>query len=55
MKILYLVRSDGGDTLDTFLKEHRKEHDVTVLQVRDLQDYDGVIDQVFAADKVISW
>lgn len=55
MKILYLVRNEGSDTLDAFIQEHRKEHEVTVLRVRDLQDYDGLIDQLFAADKVISW
>ncbi len=55
MKILYLVRSEGGDTLDAFIREHRKEHEVTVLRIGEVQDYDGLIDQVFAADKVISW
>jgi len=55
MKILYLLRGETDDTLDAFIEEHRKEHTVTVLEVKSLEDYDGLIDQVFAADKVISW
>lgn len=55
MKILYLLRSEAGPTVGAFLEEHRKEHEVTVVPLASLRDYDGLVDLIFQSDKVISW
>ena len=55
MKILHLVKKDLAPTEASILEAHRKGHDVTVIDLRTETDYGRIVDQIAAADKVISW
>jgi hypothetical protein len=37
------------------MEEHRKSHEVSVLEINDDSDYGAIVDAVAASDKVISW
>jgi hypothetical protein len=55
VKILHLVKRDLAPTEKAILEAHRKGNDVTVVDLRTDTDYARIVDQVAAADKVISW
>jgi hypothetical protein len=55
MKVLYLVRQDLSETAKSFIEEHKKSNDVTVVDIRENKDYDQIIDLIAQSDKVISW
>lgn len=56
MKILDIL-SDGPTELSTrFIELHKKGNDVKVIDLsKGEASYDKVIDEIAAADKVISW
>ena len=55
MKILHLVKRDLAPTEKTILETHRKGNEVTVVDLRTDKDYGRIVDQIAAADRVISW
>ena len=55
MKILYLLTRELDGTGAALLNEHAKEHPVAVIDLRRETDYDRIVDEIDAADRVISW
>lgn len=55
MTILYLLTKDPGSTGEKILAEHKKKAEVTVIDLRHDKDYDKIVDQIAACDKIISW
>ncbi|MGW8271774.1 MAG: hypothetical protein ACWGN7_00140 [Thermodesulfovibrionales bacterium] len=55
MKILYLLKQDPDATLSTIMEVHRRNHEVTVIDLRSDSDYDQIVAQIETADKIISW
>jgi hypothetical protein len=55
MKILYMQKQDLNATGKKILEVHKKNNDVTVVDVRQDKDYDRMVDLIFSSDKVISW
>lgn len=55
MKILHLVKRDLAPTEASIVETHRKGHDVTLVDLRTETDYGRIVDQIAAADRVISW
>jgi hypothetical protein len=55
MKILYLMTKEPDDTCRTFIEEHRKTHDVSILEINENSDYEAIVDAIVSCDKVISW
>jgi hypothetical protein len=55
MKVLYLVRQDLSETAKAIMEEQKKSNEVTVVDIRENKDYDQIVDQIAASDKVISW
>ena len=55
MKILYLVKEDRDQTLTTFIEVHRQSHEVSIVDLRAQVDFDQLVDQLAAADRVIPW
>lgn len=55
MNVLYLLMQEPDETLATIVGEHKKEHDVTIVDMRKNKNYDEIIDLIASADKVISW
>lgn len=55
MRILYLIKQDTDETARKIIDEHKKAHEVTVVDIRGNKDYDSIIDLIASSDKVISW
>lgn len=55
MKLLYLLKRNIDSTLQDFIDEHRKAHEVTVIDLREEKNYERIIDVIFSSDKIISW
>lgn len=54
MTILYLLKKDPGETLKEIIDEHKKNHDVTVVDIRENKNYDEIVELIASSDKVIS-
>ena len=55
MKILYLLKTDNGKTLDRFMDAHRASHEVVEIDLRNDKDYGKIVDRIVESDLVISW
>ena len=55
MRILYLLTRDLDATGAALRDEHARQHAVAVIDLRSEKDYDRVVDEIAAADRVISW
>lgn len=55
MRILYLIKQDTDETARRIMDEHKKAHDVIIVDIRGNKDYDSIIDLIASSDKVISW
>ena len=55
MKILHLVKKDLSPTETAILEAHRGGNTVEVIDLRTNTDYGRIVDQIVAADKIISW
>ncbi len=54
MKILYILK-EPDETLNKMMEEHKKSHEVTVLDLKVDKDYDRIVDLIASNDKVIAW
>ncbi len=56
MKNLHLLRSEPDDMVRTFIDEgYRGDENLRVPLYEGEPDYDGLVREVFACDRVISW
>ncbi|MBI4687794.1 MAG: hypothetical protein HY756_08460 [Nitrospirae bacterium] len=55
MKILYIVKQDFNKTAREIIDEHKKTHEVSIVDIRKEKDYNKIIDLIASSDKVISW
>jgi hypothetical protein len=55
MRILYLLTRELDGTGAVLRREHAKEHTVTVIDLAGETNYGRVVDEIAAADRVISW
>ena len=58
MRILYLLAEGPDSSSDRFIEIEAGEHQVTVIDLSKKEatyDYNKVVDEVFAHDRVISW
>ncbi|HWR97395.1 MAG TPA: hypothetical protein VN317_03165 [Candidatus Methanoperedens sp.] len=55
MKILHIIKKDLTPTEKAILEAHRAAHEVATVDLRTDADYRRIVDQIAAADKVISW
>ncbi len=55
MKVLYILKQDLGETGQKLVDEHKKSAEVNIIDMRSNKNYDEIIDQVAASDKVITW
>ena len=55
MKIVYLIKQDVEKTTHTILEENRKDHDVTVIDLREDRDYEAIVSQIASCDLVLTW
>lgn len=55
MKILYIIKENLDKTAREIIDEHKKTHEVTIVDIRKEKDYNKIIDLIASSDKVISW
>jgi hypothetical protein len=55
LKILYLMKQEPDETITEVMTEHKKTHQVTVVDLKEEKDYDRIVDLIAESDKVISW
>lgn len=54
MKFLFLTQGQPDACLQAIMEQQARQHEVVCLDLA-LGQWDGVLDQVVAADQVISW
>lgn len=55
MKVLHILKSEPDEIVEEFIEAFADE-EVTTVPVFDGEvDWAGLVDEIFAADKVISW
>lgn len=55
MKIVYILKGEPAATGKVILDEHKKTDEVTVIDIIEDHDYDGIVDIIVSSDRVISW
>ena len=56
MKILYLIKSDPAGLLKPLIDKHSESNEVKVINLtKNDTSYETIVDEIEAADKVISW
>jgi len=55
MKILYLLTRELGATGTALRHEHAKTHTVMAIDLLVEKNYDRIVDEIAAADRIISW
>ena len=55
MKVLEILRSEPTETVSKMIAVHESDNDVKTVKLYESADYDALVDEIFDADKVISW
>lgn len=55
MKVLYLLRNQPDETGSKIIEEHKKSHEVTIININENKNYNEIVDAIASHDKVISW
>ena len=55
MKILYILKQRPDRTLSSLIEAQRGANEVAVIDLRKVDDYGVLVDQIAETDKVISW
>jgi hypothetical protein len=53
VKILYILKQNPDETLNKFMDEHRKDNEISVVDIRENKDYKQVIQFIESHDRVI--
>lgn len=55
MNLLYLLAREPDATLKEIMGEQGKEHELSLVDIREEGDFDCVVELIEKNDKVISW
>jgi len=56
MKILHILNDGPTKMTDEIIGVQKKEHDVKVIDLsKGAPSYEGIVDDIFSHDRVISW
>lgn len=55
MKVLHILRSQPDETVAALMKFFSDQEEKTVALYEGDVDWEALVDDIFAADKVISW
>ena len=55
MKVLEILKSEPSDTVSKMIAVHEADNEVKTVKLYESVDYDALVDEIFASDKVISW
>ena len=55
MNILCLMRKDPDATINSILDAQKREHAVTVVDIRTDKNCEKIVDLIFSSNSVLSW
>ena len=55
MKILFILKKEPDNNIKTIMDFNAKESKITVVDLREDQDYDELIEQIKTCDRVVTW
>lgn len=55
MKTLFILKKDPDSIIKTIIKESEKESEVIVIDLREDQNYDALVETLETCDRVITW
>jgi hypothetical protein len=55
VKILYILKKEPDNNINTIMSENEKESEVTIVDLRENQDYDVLVERIETCDRVITW
>jgi hypothetical protein len=55
MKVLHILKTEPDETVEQLMRAFADDEVTTVPLYEGGVDWDGLVDAIFAADKVISW
>ena len=55
MNILCLMKRDPDETIRNILDVQKREHEVTVVDLRKDKNYERIVDLICSSNKIISW
>ncbi len=55
MKVLFILKEEPDTAIQEIMKESSKNAEIIVVDLRENQDYERVVDYIETCDKVITW
>ena len=55
MKILYILKKEPDNNINTIMSESEKESEVIAVDLRKKQDFDVLVERIETCDRVITW
>lgn len=55
MKILEILKSEPDETVSRMIDAHKEGNEVKVVRLYEGADYDALVEDIFAHEKVICW
>ena len=55
MKTLFILKKDPGATITAIMKEREKESELIVIDLREVKDYDLLVDTIERCGQVMTW
>lgn len=55
MKVLFILKEKPDSNITTIMAESRKEAEIIVVDLRENQDYNELVEHIETCDRVISW
>jgi hypothetical protein len=49
------LRNEPDETGNKIIEEHKKAHEVHLININENKNYDEIVDAIASHDKVISW
>ena len=55
MKILFILKKEPDETIKTIMAESSKKSEIIMVDLRENQDYDMLVERIETCDRVITW
>jgi crotonobetainyl-CoA:carnitine CoA-transferase CaiB-like acyl-CoA transferase len=55
VKVLFILRKEPDPNIKTIMTETARESEIIVVDLREDQDYDELVDRIENCDRVITW
>jgi hypothetical protein len=55
VKILYILKQESDETVKAFMEIHKREHEVSVINLKENKNYSQLVELIEKSDRIISW